>query len=82
MLKNANDMPEVLEAQEGLDMLCDFILGKDYYIVDPISNRQANVLIVLDIVNKYIREKEHCKIYSFIAFVAGFLVATVIGLLM
>lgn len=82
MLKNANDMPEVLEAQEGLDMLCDFILGKDYYIVDPISNRQANVLIVLDIVNKYFREKEHCKTYSFIAFVAGFLVATVIGLLM
>lgn len=68
-----NNMPEVLEAQEGLDMICDFVLGKDYYIVDPLSNKQANVIVVLDIINAYIRMKERSKVYCFIAFSIGVL---------
>ena len=68
-----NNMPEVLEAQEGLDMICDFVLGEDYYIVDPLSNKQANVIVVLDIINAYIRMKERSKVYCFIAFLLEFL---------
>lgn len=82
MNKSINEMPEVLEGQEGLDMLCDFFLGEDYYIVDPVSNRQGNVIVVLDIMNKYIREKEYHKTYCFIISVLTFLVGIVCGLLM
>lgn len=42
-----------LNAQECLNELCDFLLGKDYYIADPISNFEANKIIVKDIKKKY-----------------------------
>lgn len=79
--KSMKDMPEVLEGQEGLDMLSDFFLGEDYYIVDPVSNRQGNVIVVLDIINKYIREKEYHKTYCFMVFVLGLVTGIVWGLL-
>jgi hypothetical protein len=42
-------------AQECLDRLCDKLLGKDYYIVDPIGRNQANEILTQDIVDLYQR---------------------------
>ena len=41
------------EAQEALNELCEYLLGKDYYIVDPLCNAQVNAIIVDDIEAKY-----------------------------
>ena len=37
------------EAQDALNELCEYLLGKDYYIVDPL----CNAIIVDDIKAKY-----------------------------
>lgn len=39
-------------AQECLQELCNEILGKDYYIADPVGGNQANKIIVKDIIAK------------------------------
>ena len=44
------EIPEVLNGQDGLDILIYKILGDDYYIVDPVSNKQANSIVVADII--------------------------------
>ena len=43
-------IPESMSGQEGLDFLMDYILGEDYYIVDPVSNKQGNSMVVADII--------------------------------
>lgn len=43
-------IPESMSGQEGLDFLMDYILGQDYYIVDPVSNKQGNSIVVADII--------------------------------
>ena len=43
-------IPESMSGQEGLDFLMDYILGEDYYIVDPVSNKQGNSIVVADII--------------------------------
>lgn len=42
-----------IQAQDALNELCEYLLGKDYYIVDPLNNSQANAIIVDDIKAKY-----------------------------
>ena len=44
-------IPESMSGQEGLDFLMDYILGEDYYIVDPVSNKQGNSIVVADIIS-------------------------------
>ena len=44
--------PEETDPQEAIDILKDFILGKEYYVVDPINGKQANTYIVNDIMRK------------------------------
>lgn len=44
---------QTMTGQEALQTLCDYLLGEDYYIVDPVSILQANVIIVEDILRKY-----------------------------
>ena len=44
------EIPEVLNGQDGLDILMYKILGADYYIVDPVSNKQCNSIVVADII--------------------------------
>ena len=34
-------------------MLCQYLLGEDYYIVDPLPPPQADTIIVQDILHKY-----------------------------
>lgn len=44
---------ETLNAQKALNELCTFFLGKNWYIVDPLCNLQANPIIVIEIEEKY-----------------------------
>lgn len=54
-------MVNVLSAQEAVNILCDYFLGEDWYIVDPVRNDQANAIIVEEIKNtvpsKYNKDK-------------------------
>lgn len=47
-------IPDSMSGQEGLDFVMDYILGEDYYIVDPVSNKQGNSIVVADIIR-------HCE---------------------
>lgn len=46
-------LPESKIAQAALNELCDFLLGKDWHAIDPMSQEQVNELIVFDIKRKY-----------------------------
>ena len=42
-----------IQAQEALNELCKYLLGEDYYVVDPLGPTQVNAIIVGDIKGKY-----------------------------
>ena len=48
-----NMFPPCLDAQLAIDFLCNYLLGEDYYIVNPLCTAQANCEIVHDILYKY-----------------------------
>lgn len=50
-------LSDVLDPQEAVDILCKKLLGDDYYISDPVGERQANAIIVKDILRKYTNDK-------------------------
>lgn len=50
-----------IDAQTALDELCTYLLGEDYYIVDPLCNIQGNFVIVQDIERKYRKFKKNGK---------------------
>lgn len=52
------EVKESLTAEEALQLLCDELLGENYYIVDPVSPKQANAMIALDILNEYAPKKK------------------------
>lgn len=45
--------PAPTDAQLALNVLCDYLLGEDWYIVDPIGVKQANTEIVNAILRAY-----------------------------
>lgn len=45
--------PIETNAQDAINILCQGLLGEDWYIVDPIGNSQVNTLIVDEILYKY-----------------------------
>ena len=47
-----------LTDKEALDFLKDHILGEDWYVVDPMPNKQVNPFVVNDIIEKYNRAQE------------------------
>lgn len=51
--KDKVKIPEYLSGQEALECLCRQILTDDYYIPDPVSTKQANSIIVKDILKKF-----------------------------
>lgn len=51
--KGDNLLPEPLDPQYALDVLCDFFLGRDWYISDPLPQKQVNVYIVDAILKLY-----------------------------
>ena len=51
-----NMFPPALDAQKALDFLQQYLLGEDWYIVNPLSTGQANCEVVHDILYKYSRK--------------------------
>ena len=51
-----NMFPPELESQEAIYILVDYLLGEDYYFVNPLNTKQGNVEIVNDILYKYSKE--------------------------
>lgn len=52
------EIKDSLTAEDALQLLCDELLGKDYYIVDPVSPKEANALIALEILKRYAHKKK------------------------
>ena len=57
-----NMFPPPMEAQIGLNFLQQYLLGKDWYSVNPISTEQINCEIVHEILYKY--SKKYRKEYK------------------
>jgi hypothetical protein len=45
--------PAPMEAQEALDILTSYLLGDDWYVVDPMNTKQVNAIITEQILDKY-----------------------------
>ena len=45
-------MPYPIDAQEGLNILIDHFLGKDWYVVNPISTEQVNTEAIYEILKR------------------------------
>lgn len=56
--KNKVKIPECLTGQEALNFLCHQIFTDDYHIPDPVSTKQANSILVKDILKKFKIEAE------------------------
>ena len=51
-----------LNAQTAINILCDYLLGEDFYIAMPMNAEQCNTVIVDNILSKYSKEyKKKCK---------------------
>ena len=50
-----------LSAEDALQLLRDELLDEHYYIPDPVNSKQANAIIVLDILKKYAPRKKKKK---------------------
>lgn len=51
-----------LNAQTAINILCDYLLGEDFYIAMPMSAEQCNTVIVDNILSKYSKEyRKKCK---------------------
>ena len=47
-----------LSPEDALQLLCDELLGENYYIADPVNGRQANAIIALEILKRYAPKKK------------------------
>jgi len=45
-----------LSSGDAIQTLVKYLLGEDYYIVDPVNGEQGNAIIVDDILRKYSRK--------------------------
>jgi hypothetical protein len=48
--------PSPLNAQEALNILCDYLLGDDWYCVMSMGVEQVNAVIVEQILDKYSKQ--------------------------
>lgn len=53
LTNEGNIFPPCIPSHVALDFLKCYLLGEDWYVVDPICNAQVNVIIVEDILRKY-----------------------------
>ena len=54
-----------LDSQLALQFLCDYLLGEDWYVVMPESQKQVNSAIVDEILFKYSKQyRKEVKEYS------------------
>lgn len=51
-----NVCPPKLDAQQALNILQQYLLGDNWYIVDPLCNEQANVEVVHEILYKHSKQ--------------------------
>ena len=50
------------DAQLAVNVLQEYLLGKDFWVTDPLSNGQVNTMIVHNILAKYSRKyRRECK---------------------
>ena len=57
--------PAPMPAQQALNILCDYLLGEDWYVTDSIGVEQCNAIITEQILDKYCRQwKKDCKTYK------------------
>jgi len=54
--------PAPLRAQTAINILCDYLLGEDFYVTIAMNEEQCNTVIVDNILSKY--SKEYCKEYK------------------
>lgn len=54
--KDRDIFPIETSAQDAIHILCQGLLGEDWYIVDPMGSSQANTIIVDEILYKYNKE--------------------------
>ena len=47
-----------MDAQTALNEICDYLLGEDWYVVDPLPSCQINPIIVMEIEQKYKKRVE------------------------
>ena len=52
-----------LSPEDALQLLCDELLGENYYIPDPVTGKQANAIIALEILKKYAPKKKKKKLW-------------------
>lgn len=50
-----------LSPEDALQLLCDELLGENYYIPDPVTQKQANAIISLAILKQYAPKKKKKK---------------------
>lgn len=54
--------PAPMSAEDAIQILTDYLLGEDFYIEMPLSQKQANTVIVERILKKYSRDYiKDCK---------------------
>jgi hypothetical protein len=46
-------MQPPLDAQKAIDFLTNYLLGEDWYVVNPVNTQQCNTQIVFEILEKY-----------------------------
>ena len=57
--------PAPMEAQEALDILTSYLLGDDWYVVDPLSTKQVNAIITEQLLDKYSKKwKKDWKVFE------------------
>ena len=48
-----NYSEDTMSYQTALNELCDYFLGEDWYVADPLSNKQVNPIIVYEIERRH-----------------------------
>ena len=49
---NDNVFPKPMEDRDFINIICDYILGENWYTVNPVSEKQVNVYRAISIVDK------------------------------
>ena len=49
-------MQPPLKAQKALGFLADYLLGEDWYVVNPVNTEQCNTQLVYELLQKYSTE--------------------------
>jgi len=61
---NVNIFPKPITNFQAMEILREYFLGKNWYIIDPVSYDQATVYVVASIIEKYkskVKEKKYGK---------------------